>query len=222
MISIYFSNIDDAFKAVSYDLCLNRLPLNMSEGIRRFYQETDRKLGLLGKMLLTFQLHNYKLLEILSLSNIQYNEYGKPSFFHSFDFNISHSGRIAVCAVCIEGSIGIDIEEVKEVNLEEYNQQFSSNEWKIITKDKDPTSKFFEFWTRKEALVKATGLGISILHEIEVIHDIVIYNNQTYKIETIFINDKYKASIASSGNEKKIKIEEIFFDNISNIVENYK
>ncbi|VXC05573.1 putative 4'-phosphopantetheinyl transferase [Flavobacterium sp. 9AF] len=219
MINIYYSNIDDAFKAVSYDLCLNRLPSNMSEGIRRFYKETDRKLGLLGKMLLTFQLHHYNLFGILSLSNIQLNEYGKPSFYYSFEFNISHSGKIAICAACIEGSIGIDIEEVKEVNIEEYKEQFSCNEWYIITKDKNPTSKFFEFWTRKEALVKAVGLGISILHEIEVINDTIIYNNQTYKVETIFINDKYKASIASTGKEKKIKIEEVLFDNISNIID---
>ncbi len=182
MITIYFSDIESAFNTIPYSYCLKQLPLAMRARIERYHQESDQKLGVLGKMLLFSQLEHYKLSEILSLSNIRFNEFGRPSFDHPFDFNISHSGKMVVCAAGTEGRIGTDLEEVKDINFDDFYQQFSSSEWTAIKQDKNPTSRFFEFWTRKEAFVKAIGTGISILNKLIVL---VCCNSRSIKSFTI-------------------------------------
>lgn len=66
---------------------------------------------LLGKCLLirAFEFRN----EILLLTDLQYNEFGRPYFatYRNLDFNISHSGNIVVCVITNKGKIGVDNEK---------------------------------------------------------------------------------------------------------------
>jgi 4'-phosphopantetheinyl transferase len=194
---------------MSYDHVREKLPVCLRKRIERYYQETDRKLGVLGKMLLINLLNKYKLSEVLFLTELQVNEFGRPFFDYSFDFNISHSGKIAVCAASSTCTVGIDIEEVKNIDFEIFDRQFSCTEWDLIKNDKNSQGRFFELWTRKEALIKAIGSNIGILHEIEVINDIVMYKNRCYRIESVYIDDRYKAAIVYSGDETKIITERL-------------
>lgn len=105
----------------------------------------------------------------------------------SVHFSISHSKNIAVCAIS-DRPVGIDIEFIRDVNLNVAKRQFAPDELKYVFEKWDLSKKrFFEIWTRKEAYVKLIGRGISYFPNFS-----VMGNN---KIET-HIRNRYIVSIA--------------------------
>lgn len=81
---------------------------------------------------------------------------------HSLFFNVSHAENYAIIALS-NIQVGIDLEyKNKKFDFTEILPfTFSDLEIKTISKSTDKTAMFYNFWTRKEAIVKATGQGIS-------------------------------------------------------------
>jgi 4'-phosphopantetheinyl transferase len=90
---------------------------------------------------------------------------GKP-FVEGCDlaFNIAHSGSFALCAVAPRGAVGVDIERRRHVeDIDRVVQKFFSAAETAEFRRNDPSARlevFFRVWTRKEALLKATGQGL--------------------------------------------------------------
>jgi 4'-phosphopantetheinyl transferase len=99
-----------------------------------------------------------------------YNEYGKPSLSAdqnhcALSFNLSHSNSLALYAVTCGRHVGIDIEYIREdfATLEIAEHFFSKDEvaaLKSLPTDQRTTG-FFNCWSRKEAFIKAKGMGVS-------------------------------------------------------------
>jgi 4'-phosphopantetheinyl transferase len=90
---------------------------------------------------------------------------GKPFVEGSgLAFNIAHSGSFALCAVAPGGAVGVDIERRRRVeDIDRIVQKFFSPAETAEFLRTDPSSRldvFFRIWTRKEALLKATGQGL--------------------------------------------------------------
>lgn len=83
------------------------------------------------------------------------NEHGKP-ITDGMEFNLSHSGDIAVCAVS-DKPVGIDIEAVREIRPDAAKRFASAEELEYIGGDQ---RRLFEIWTLKEAYFKCVGTGI--------------------------------------------------------------
>jgi len=83
-----------------------------------------------------------------------------------FDFNLAYTGRTVVCAASTVFNIGIDVEAYREIDLLSLKPRFSANEWRIIESADLPSKCAIDFWVRKEAVLKACGLGLSIAPEI--------------------------------------------------------
>ena len=88
---------------------------------------------------------------------------GKPELKNNplkLRFNLSHNDELIICALCLESDIGCDIENLaRKINVNGIAKRFfSQQEAQLIAAQ---PSLFFEYWTLKEAFVKATGLGIS-------------------------------------------------------------
>lgn len=79
-------------------------------------------------------------------------------------FNLSHSGDWIVLATASHGQVGVDIETIDPTfpALEIAEEFFLLEERRWIRKGADPTLRFFQLWTAKEALMKATGEGMSL------------------------------------------------------------
>ena len=95
---------------------------------------------------------------------------GKPTLADKFasagiHFNLAHTGDLALVAVTRLGMVGVDVESVRPVkNVDELIARFfSSRENELFQKvpDHEKPAAFFNLWTRKEALLKATGEGIT-------------------------------------------------------------
>ncbi len=93
------------------------------------------------------------------------NSFGKPSTSHVF-FNLSHSHDFAMIAVSRTREVGIDVEKIDEKFMRDNIPQrfFPPNEVRKLQAMPFPTrtQAFFNCWTRKEAYVKARGLGLSL------------------------------------------------------------
>jgi 4'-phosphopantetheinyl transferase len=101
--------------------------------------------------------------------SFSYNEYGKPSLSgqHSgLRFNLSHSGGIALVAVTLERELGVDLEQYSESKADEAvaEKYFSPREFACFDAVSEDlrTRVFLNCWTRKEAYIKARGMGLSI------------------------------------------------------------
>ena len=103
----------------------------------------------------------------LPAENLQFAkaERGKPQLIDVSDlqFNLSHSHDIAMLAVA-RNAIGMDVEYVSRKNdWQKIMQRFftESEQQKILALDISQQQRaFFHVWTRKEAHMKVTGLGL--------------------------------------------------------------
>lgn len=90
---------------------------------------------------------------------------GRPYFRDgTADFNISHSGAVAVAAICDDGRVGIDVEKM-DFRADRHrmiaDRFFSENEKKLLDMSEEQERCFFEIWTAKEAAAKCVGGGLS-------------------------------------------------------------
>ena len=81
-------------------------------------------------------------------------------------FNLSHSHNMALLGVCLDDELGVDIEYINRKNNWQgiINRFFTDNEKRNIFSlpEDQQRNAFFETWTRKEAHMKATGLGLRL------------------------------------------------------------
>lgn len=97
-----------------------------------------------------------------------YNDFGKPRLVQKGaappHFNLSHSGALAMLAISDRFPLGIDIEEMKPVEEDIAGYFFSARERASLVRvpQSDYLQAFYRCWTRKEALVKARGEGLTI------------------------------------------------------------
>lgn len=145
--------------------------------------------------------------------DIRVNDYGKPFIPDStLHFSLSHSKKLWCIGICNERELGVDIEELN-VNIE-YNEiaqnYFSNDEQKAVNQSLNPLNEFYKLWTRKEAVLKATGIGLNTdLCQIEVLGNKCTINqnpiiNKTYAIESIKVDNAF-ISFASPYFERIIE-----------------
>jgi 4'-phosphopantetheinyl transferase len=136
----------------------------------RFSFEKDRQRFIAARATLRFILSRYLTIYPGHL-RFYYNQYGKPFLApefsaHLLNFNLSHSGSMALYAITRTIEIGVDVERVRsDFEYEEIAERFfSANEAAILRTI--PTEKkldaFYHCWTRKEAYIKAHGKGLSL------------------------------------------------------------
>ena len=90
------------------------------------------------------------------------NEHGKPFLVDHPDiyFNISHCKAGIVVAVS-DQPVGIDIESYRKVSDSLIRYTMNEVEQHIIQTSDDPIRTFTEYWTKKEAVFKLRGTGIT-------------------------------------------------------------
>lgn len=95
------------------------------------------------------------------------NPHGKPALRdRKLEFNLTHSGDFALVAVTQERKVGVDIERMRQgissqVIARQYFSRSEVSELLALPSEQWETG-FFNCWTRKEAYIKAQGLGLSL------------------------------------------------------------
>jgi len=139
---------------------------------------------------------------------LEYNAFGKPFLSQTqnaqnIHFNISHSHDCGLIAISPNREVGIDIEKIKELSdmnsLAEYT--FSRREVKFYKRSENKLQCFYHIWTQKEAIVKASGEGLSLgLKEwsIDPYKDkySLIVKKNSFTVQKLELTEGYAAAIA--------------------------
>ncbi|GAP98708.1 4'-phosphopantetheinyl transferase family protein [Leptolyngbya sp. NIES-2104] len=141
----------------------------------------------------------------------QYASHGKPFLKDSaIQFNLAHSEHLALYAVTLDRAVGIDIEHRRTVDqLEKLVQRFfRPSEARTIEAEPE---LFFEYWTCKEAFLKATGTGLSKLQELEIDRTRLKTipreaRSQQWHLEKVPINDQFVSAIVVEKNCSKLEL----------------
>ena len=93
------------------------------------------------------------------------NRFGKPELAgnaSSLHFSLSHSRTIAVLAVAQGLPLGVDVEDVRPIEQEVAATHFSAIELSYLSQLTSDAwlDGFYRCWTRKEAVLKAEGVGL--------------------------------------------------------------
>ncbi len=156
-----------AWTHASLDVELDRhtkiLSLSELERMRRFRFREDQlqfatshaNIRRILSAYLTCQPH---LLEFASTS------LGKPYLVDApVHFNLSHTSRLGILAVSCETHVGVDIETIRPIEADVALAHFSTRELSDLEHLPEPVwlRGFYNCWTRKEAILKAEGIGLN-------------------------------------------------------------
>src|SRR6185503_11291343 len=132
----------------------------------RFVQDRDRRRWTIARGMLRGILSRYTRLAPEELI-FEVDSNGKPSLRGTrISFNLSHSAEMCLVAVAGGRPVGIDVEQIRaEIDpLKIAGRYFSAREHASLTALPPALAPaaFFTCWTRKEAVVKALGTGLSM------------------------------------------------------------
>lgn len=210
MITIYFKAFDRRLDNSEFHRLLSFLPETMRAKTLRFRKWEDAHAHLIGKLLLKKGLEDLGYNH--DLSQVKLSSYNRPYINSAIDFNISHAGNYVICAFSTIGRIGIDIEKVDIIDVNDFHSQWNEEEWNEIITSKNIYRQFYTFWTIKEAVVKADGRGLSIPFEnikIKKGKGKVNCDGVCWEIKEVFINEDYICYLASKAQISEIKIQKI-------------
>ncbi|MBZ5859376.1 4'-phosphopantetheinyl transferase family protein [Flavihumibacter profundi] len=207
--------------ALQYENLLGFLSKDELARAKRFRFERDQKRFIVARGILRQILGRYlgkKPNELV----FEYSSQGKPALATypgcgTLHFNLSHSDGFALYAVTRDRNIGIDIERIRDdaavdqIARRFYSQGEISSLFRMHIDRR--TELFFQYWTRKEAFIKAIGEGISFPMEQcdvslisgSVLSPIILHSDKIESLrwygQDLFPGCGYAAAIAVEGTD---------------------
>lgn len=158
--TVYSLAFDAGLPAGTVRSLLSQLPADIQEKARAYRRWQDVYACIFGRYLLAAALRREGFSN--RVSAFRYLAAGKPYFPGGPEFNLTHSGNRVACVIGPCGGIGIDIEELRPIEVVDFERQFSADEWQAIMGSGDAVSTFYHYWTAKESVIKADGRGLGL------------------------------------------------------------
>lgn len=183
MVSIYACQIHNI--KMTKEAIRERLSPERLDQVGRFRPD-DTLRSLAGDLLVLHALreNGYNLTHLPSYA---ITKQGKPSLpdYPDFQFNVSHSGKWAVCAISCQ-PVGIDIQQERTIKPALITRTLTKRETEYL--NSQPASirqtVFFDYWCLKEAYLKATGTGLTVpLQSIEIDLENTTLSDAAYQIQ---------------------------------------
>jgi 4'-phosphopantetheinyl transferase len=196
MALVLTSRVQRRIEGEEWARLISRLPAAMKADIERYRRWQDRHLALAGKLLIV------KALELMDrdpgdIGQIEIDEFGRPFISGDFDFNVSHSGQIAVCAVCSASRVGVDVEMIRDVDVSDFERYFTAGEIESVKTAPDARARFFDIWTMKECAMKADGRGLGIpLEDVRLSNGSADIQGKRWHIAPVDVEAGYACHIA--------------------------
>jgi 4'-phosphopantetheinyl transferase len=141
----------------------------------RFVREADRARHLLGRALARTLLARRLGAAPASLRLVADAD-GKPALDGAGPaFNLSHSGDWIACALADDAAVGVDVQETTPsmARPDDFGRVFGPRERARIDDAPDEAARIAAFaraWARKEALLKAVGVGLQLkLDDVDIV-----------------------------------------------------
>lgn len=205
----------------------------------RFHFQKDREHFIVARGILRKLLGDY-LGEHPARLSFSYSSHGKPALkdvdkvnnidgatdeiedaARNIRFNLSHSGGLALYAITRKREIGVDIEHIRAdlTDMEIAGRFFFSSEIAALLAlpAEQRTQEFFNFWTLKEAYIKARGEGLSFpldrfcvslipgsQQAVLKVHDDP-YETSRWSLRALKPAPGYAAAVAAEGHDWKLR-----------------
>ena len=149
------------------------------------------------------------------------------------DFNMAHSGEFAAYVIALQRQVGIDVERVRaDLNIESLvDRYFTPLEAQLVRQGaEDPTTTFFSYWVRKEAVLKATGYALRFpLRSVdvargastsgEVFTHVPSWAISDWRIMDVPAGPAYRAAVAVDAAPRRLRCSRISAESVCAIVE---
>ena len=178
-----------------------------TEKAARCQQETDQQRQIISKAVLRILLGRYLKVDP-KLISFKTGKNKKPELENCFGrklhFNISHSGDYILIAIAAT-EVGIDVEKMNASFTYQSLLSFSFNPQEIdfIESSNLPYQTFYQLWTRKESLLKATGKGlVDELSRVPALTGVqqnpteIIGSTEKWQILSFPVDEKHVGSVA--------------------------
>lgn len=177
------------------------------EKASRYKQESDRQRFILGRAVLRILTGSYLNISADEV-RFGFDQNKKPYLINPTSahlyFNVSHSGDWILIAID-SSEVGIDVEQINASfdyqNILDFS--FDEAEKQFVQEAENPDKNFYQLWTRKECLLKATGKGITddlkLVPSLDGFHQNpteITGANQDLKISTFKVDENHIASAA--------------------------
>lgn len=181
---IYLVKNIDTFDKSFVEKCITFFPRWRKEKMLRYKHLKGQIQCGLGYVLLIHALREEGIFK--EMPEFSYNEHDKPFLknYPGWYFNISHS-KTAVCCVLSRKEMGIDIEEVGEYKESLAAYICNDKELESLHDSENKADDFYKLWTRKEAVFKMIGSGIT--NDIKDILDTPYIDITSLKVDNIWL-----------------------------------
>jgi len=210
MVSVYALKVPEKIDIDVFQKFEKIISVERREKIKKYYFYQYKKRSLIAEILLRYCL---KIRFDISKSEVQFikNNFGKPMLknFKKIHFNLSHSGDWVVCGINYDYPIGVDVERIKDNNLQIAETFFTPEEYDYILNQplKEMNKNFYKIWTLKESYVKAEGKGLNIpLHTFSfdiLPKEIQMYEgsnlSKKYCFQIFYLDDLHVVSVCSKN-----------------------
>ena len=152
--------LNDDIEHFDWQAALPLLSEQRREQCLKFKHELGRKTCAAAYLLLREALRKEYGIEEAPV--FEYGEHGKPTIVGHPDihFNLSHCREAAICVVS-DHPVGVDVESIHRYSESLARYTMNDEEMQQILHADHPALAFTRLWTRKEAVVKRSGHGIS-------------------------------------------------------------
>lgn len=136
---------------------------------------------------------------------------------HQLKFNLSHSGQYALYAFAADCELGVDIEKIQSDHKMDVAERFFSSS-EITAMRAAPESQraalFFEFWSKKEAIIKANGRGLTQPLSSFAVNtgsqpEIVSADDSSWYLYSLPVHADYAAALAASTSLNRLVISDV-------------
>lgn len=196
--SFYIQNLSEEY----YHHLLKLSPHKIIKEVAPYRKTEDKIRKMVGRLLLQKAIAETELPSDY-YEKIKRTKNNKPYIDGWYNFNLSYSEKFVVLCFSPNSQVGIDIEYKKPLKFKFILDSFHLNEKKKIKLSSYPLVDFYDIWVRKEAILKAQGIGLSEgLNKVDCTDNSISFKNEQWTLQNIELNKNYTCYIAH--NHKKI------------------
>lgn len=213
MTQIFYHRLSTPFPIKKWAFYYQQMPEDIQERIRRYRKEENKYQLMIGRLLLKKGMQQLGFKDF-KLTDLYYNEFNCPLWRREINFNIAHSGNVVGCAFSEKLKIGLDIEKIRPINLENFEYILNELDQRNIKQAKNPYEAFFKIWTIKEAVTKAIGKGLAIdVQQIYIYEEHAVLDEVKWYYQALNLAKGFAAHLVMNEYElDAIQIEMLYFE----------
>ncbi len=223
-IHIWYVFSDQVTDPVMLAQCEELLAPDEKERNQRFLVAEARRQHLIARALVRTTLSRYAAVPpnawIFTPNRYGRPEIAGPAGVPPLRFNLSHTKGLVACIVALDREVGIDVENIERPGsyVDLAHRYFSTSEAAHVASlpADGQQETFFDYWTLKEAYIKARGMGLALpLGEFAFhVGDAIAIefsgsiedDPKSWQFERWRIGSRHKMAIAARRAEEALKI----------------